>query len=106
MTKSIILYVCGICLFSYLTYVNFWKFHAGWYIDDFANKTTQEMVQLDIVGYYARAKLPYCEILSLQLQLFGWLQLKECFLRWSGKVYLPSGMRLWKISVADDLRMW
>ena len=32
-------YVCGIDIFSYLTYVHFLKFHAGRYIDDFVNKT-------------------------------------------------------------------
>ena len=29
-------------LFSYLTYVHFWKFHAGQYIDDFVNKTSRD----------------------------------------------------------------
>ena len=36
------LYVCGIGLFSYLTYVHFWKFLAEGYIDDFVNKTSRD----------------------------------------------------------------
>ena len=38
MTKSIC--VCVIGLFSYLTYVHFWKILAGRYIVDFVNKTS------------------------------------------------------------------
>jgi len=34
--------MCGIGLFSYLTYVHFWKFHAGRYIDDYVNKTSHD----------------------------------------------------------------
>jgi len=36
MTKSIC--VCGIGLFSYLTYFHFWKFYAGQYIGDSRDK--------------------------------------------------------------------
>ena len=32
--------MCGIGLFSYLTYVHFLKFHAAQYIGDFVNKTS------------------------------------------------------------------
>jgi len=34
------MYICG--LFSYLKYVQFWKIHAGQYIDDFVNKTSHD----------------------------------------------------------------
>ena len=52
------LYVCGVGLFSYLTYVHFWNNYAGRYIVD---KTSHdkgrayETVQLDIVGNYPSA---------------------------------------------------
>jgi len=36
------LYVCGIGLFSYLTYVHFWIFYAGRYIADFVSKTSRD----------------------------------------------------------------
>ena len=39
MTK---IYVSGIGLFSNLTYVHFWKYHAGRYIGDFVNKTSRD----------------------------------------------------------------
>ena len=34
--------MCGIGLFSYLTFVHFKKIHAGRYIDDFVNKTSRD----------------------------------------------------------------
>ena len=67
MTQS---YVCGIGLFSYLTYVQFLKILTVRYIVDFVNKTSSdkvckrkaETVHSDIVGYYSGSKLPYCGI--------------------------------------------
>ena len=35
-------YVCGIGLFSYLTYNQFWKNYAGRYIVEFVNKTSRD----------------------------------------------------------------
>ena len=60
------LYVCGIGLFSYLSYVYFWKFHAGRYIDDFVNKTS-----LDKGGACANEKLKRCNGISSDITL-GW----------------------------------
>ena len=67
--------MCGIGLFSYITYVHVWKILTVWYIVDFVNKISRdkrlsmcklkgEMVQSDIVEYYPRSNVPYCWILK------------------------------------------
>ena len=65
------LYVCGIGLFSYLTYVHFWKIHTVWYIVDIVNKTSRDKggvcanqnSAIRYRWYYPRSKLPFCGIL-------------------------------------------
>jgi len=60
------LYVCGFGLFSYLTYVQFWKILAGPYIIDFVNKTSR-----DKGGVCANEKRKRCNQISSDITI-GW----------------------------------